>query len=158
MSEFQAEIWLRRVETNDLPTLFEFQLDVESNQMAFTHPRTSKEFDAHWSKILNDPTVVVRSIVAGTSLAGCISCFECDDQHYVGYWIGKEFWGRGIASRALKLLLEEVQTRPLNSRVAVSNIASVRVLENCGFQEVRREWSPSSERYVECEEVVMKLS
>lgn len=125
--------------------------------MAFTHPRTIDDFDAHWSKILRDPSVVVRAILARDSLVGCISCFKSNGLHHVGYWVGKEFWGWGIASRALKLLLEEVRTRPLHSRVAVSNIASIRVLEKCGFCEVRREWSPATERYIECKEVVMKL-
>lgn len=158
MSESNTEVRIRPVASEDLPTLFEFQLDTESNQMAFTHPRSADDFDAHWSKILNDPSVVARAIVADASLAGCISCFTCDGTDSIGYWIGKQFWGRGIATRALTLLLEEVRSRPLHSRVAVSNIASIRVLENCGFHEVRREWSPATERYVECEEIVMGLS
>lgn len=158
MSNTNAEVRLRSVELNDLPLLYGFQLDLESNEMAFTHPRSAEDFDAHWSKILRDPSVVVRAIVACDSLVGCISCFESDGQHHLGYWVGKEFWGREIASRALKLLLEEVRTRPLHSRVAVSNIASIRVLEKSGFQEVRRGMSPATVRYVACEEVVMKLS
>ena len=119
---------------------------------------SKEEFDSHWEKSLSDPKVVARAVVAGDSLAGCMSCFMCDDNHYVGYWIGKQFWGKGIATAALKLLLAEVDIRVLRSRVAISNVASIRVLEKCGFQEIGREWSPASERYVECEEVIMELS
>jgi RimJ/RimL family protein N-acetyltransferase len=54
-------------------------------------------------------------------------------QRKVGYWIGKEFWGRGIATRALALFLAEVSERPLYASVATSNVGSIRVLEKCGF-------------------------
>jgi len=153
-----TKVRLRPVAPNDLPLLYEHQLDVEANQVALTHPRNADEFDCHWEKILADQSVVVRAIVADDSMAGCISCFESEDQHHVGYCIGKDFWGNGIATRALELLLDEVSRRPLHSRVAVANVASFRVLEKCGFRGVRREWSPATERYVECEELVMTLS
>ena len=158
MSEFNTGVRIRPVEPNDLHTLFKFQLDSESNQMAFTHPRSKEEFDSHWEKSLTDPKVVVRAIVAGGSLAGCIACFKSEDKHYIGYWIGKQFWGKGIATAALNLLVAEFDIRPLQSRVAVTNVASIRVLEKCNFRELSREWSPASDRYVECEEVIMELS
>lgn len=158
MSESKTEVRIRPVEPNDLPTLFEFQLDSESNQMAFTHPRSKEEFDCHWDKSLSDPKVVARAVVAHDSLAGCIACFDSENKHYIGYWIGKKFWGQGITTAALKLLLAEIDIRPLHSRVAITNVASVRVLEKCGFQEVGREWSPASNRFIECEEVIMELS
>lgn len=152
------EVRLRLVERDDLPLLFEYQQDPAANRMAFTRPRSASEFDAHWAKILQDPQVIVRAIVAKEVVVGSISCFEYDGRHYVGYWIGNRFWGRGIASRALRLLLHEVSIRPLYSRVADSNVASIGVLKKCGFQEIGREWSPASERFVACEEVVMELA
>lgn len=158
MSEQNGEVRLRQIEPDDLPTLFEFQLDAESNQMAFTRPRSKSDFDAHWANALQDSSVVAKAIVVDGEFAGCVSCFKCDGVDSIGYWIGKDFWHRGIATKALRLLLEEVTIRPLHSRVAVENIASFRVLQKCGFQEVGREWSSATERYVECEEVVMKLS
>jgi RimJ/RimL family protein N-acetyltransferase len=54
-------------------------------------------------------------------------------QREVGYWIGSEYWGKGIATRALAAFLEHDRTRPLHARVAKHNVASVRVLEKCGF-------------------------
>ncbi|APZ93305.1 GNAT family N-acetyltransferase [Fuerstiella marisgermanici] len=156
-SDVTANIRLRNIEPNDLPLLYEFQLDPEANQLALTHPRSGEAFDEHWEGILCDSSVIVRAIEAGDILAGCISCFKCDGVDSIGYWIGKEFWGRGVATQALNLLLLEVPIRPLHARVAVSNVASIRVLEKCGFREIRRESSPATERYVECEEVVLKL-
>ncbi|MCA9168659.1 MAG: GNAT family N-acetyltransferase [Planctomycetales bacterium] len=152
-----AQVRIRPVGPNDLPVLYEFQLDAEANQMAFTHPRSVADFNVHWAKALDAPSVVVRAIVADGALAGSISCFECNGHHHVGYWIGKEFWGNGIATRALDLLLDEVSIRPLYARVAVANAASLRVLAKCGFKEIRRECSPATRRFVECEEAVMRL-
>ena len=153
-----TDVRLRMVQRDDLAILYEFQLDPAGYRMAFTRPRTADDFDAHWDKILDSSTVVLRAIVASDALVGSISCFQSDNQHYVGYWIGREFWGQGIATRALALLLDEVLIRPLFARVAVSNVASIRVLEKCGFRTILREWSPSTERFVECEEALMVLA
>ncbi len=76
----------------------------------------------------------------------------------MGYWIASEHWGRGIAMRALSLLLALVATRPLHARVARENAASIRVLERNGFSVTRYEWSPGDERYVACEEAVLTLT
>jgi RimJ/RimL family protein N-acetyltransferase len=51
----------------------------------------------------------------------------------VGYWIGRDFWGKGIATQALSLFLTEKKTRPLYAHVVKENIGSRRVLEKCGF-------------------------
>jgi RimJ/RimL family protein N-acetyltransferase len=90
-------------------------------------------------------------------LAGCISCFKHDGLDSVGYWVSKEFWGIGIASRALELLLKEIQSRPLHARVATSNRASLRVLQKCGFVVQSVQASPADERYLECEEALLVL-
>jgi len=66
-------------------------------------------------------------------VAGYVVSFERADLREVGYWIGKEFWGRGIATLALGSFLECDPARPLHARVAKSNRGSVRVLEKCGF-------------------------
>jgi RimJ/RimL family protein N-acetyltransferase len=67
-------------------------------------------------------------------VAGNIVCFDRDDKRLVGYWLGREFWGQGLATRALAELLVEVTERPLYAYVAKTNIGSARVLEKCGFE------------------------
>ena len=52
----------------------------------------------------------------------------------VGYWIGKKYWGRGVATRALAAFLRLEARRPLYANVARHNVASIRVLENCGIR------------------------
>jgi len=56
-----------------------------------------------------------------------------NSEREVGYWIGREFWGKGIATRALSQFLEIEKTRPLCAYVAKHNVGSRRVLEKCGF-------------------------
>jgi len=80
-----------------------------------------------------------------------------DGEDHVGYWIDRAFWGKGIASRALHLLLQEVISRPLIATAAASNTASLRVLQKCGFVVERVQLSPASDRYPECEEAVLVL-
>lgn len=149
---------LRPVEPGDLPRMYEMQLDPDSNRMAVTIPRTREAFDAHWAKALDDPGNTTRAVLLDGALVGYISCFSMDGEDHVGYWIEREYWGQGIASRALHLLLGEVTKRPLvAAAAATSNGASVRVLQKCGFvvEEVRH--SPATDRYPECEEAVLVL-
>ena len=148
---------LRKVEQDDLSRMYEMQLDPESNRLAVTIPRSAEAFSAHWENALRDPRVTAKVIVVGKVLAGYISCFQMDGLDSVGYWIDKDYWGQGIATRALELLLDEVANRPLQARVATSNAASLRVLQKCGFEIVRVQVSPADDRYPECEEAVLTL-
>jgi RimJ/RimL family protein N-acetyltransferase len=76
------------------------------------------------------------TVVSDGAVAGNIGCWEDDGRRLVGYWIGREFWGRGLATQALAELLDVVDARPLHAYVAKSNVASIRVLEKCGFVKV----------------------
>ncbi|MEM0925698.1 MAG: GNAT family N-acetyltransferase [Planctomycetota bacterium] len=157
MSGSTSEVRLYPVGPDHLPALFEMQCDPESNQMAFTRPLNQADFFRRWERILADSSVLVRAVVAKGWLAGWVTCFECDGQQHVGYWIGRRFWGLGIATRSLRMLLAELKDRPLYARVAIQNAASIRVLEKCGFRESGRRVCPASERYLACEEVEMCL-
>lgn len=148
---------LRPVEPGDLPRMYDLQLDPDSNRLAVTIPRTREAFDSHWAKVLSDPSNTTRAILVGEAFVGYVSCFPMDGEDHVGYWIDRAFWGLGIASRALHLLLQEVAKRPLVATVATSNGASLRVLQKCGFVVERTQLSPASDRYPECEEAVLVL-
>ena len=129
------DIRLRHVEPDDLPIFFEQQLDEEATRMAGFPSRDRAAFDAHWAKnILGNPPNVARAIVAAGKVAGNIGSWRQDSFRFVGYWIGKEYWGRGIATAALAQMLRVVTERPLHAHVARHNVASIRVLEKCGFK------------------------
>ena len=133
------EVRLRAVEDSDLDVLFAHQADPAAVAMAAFPARDRKQFDAHWAKIRLDDTVILRTILAGDVVAGGVSSWQGDDRRLSGCWIGREHWGRGVATRALALFLSEVPVRPLHAHVAAHNAGSVRVLQKCGFQPDRIE-------------------
>ncbi len=148
---------LRDVDESDLPILFVHQRDPEANRMAAFPPRDREAFLAHWGKILRDETVIKKTIVVDGQVAGNVVSFESSGQRLVGYWIGKEFWDKGIATRALVAFLGYEKARPLHARVAKHNIGSIRVLEKCGFI-VCGEDKFSSSTGDEIEELIMQLN
>ena len=153
----EESVRLRPVEPGDLPRMYDLQRDPESNRMAVTIPRTRDAFDAHWAKALDDPGNTTRAVLVDGAFVGYISRFPMDGHDHVGYWIDRAYWGLGIASRALHLLLAEVATRPLVATVATSNGASLRILQKCGFIVERVGHSPATDRYPACEEAVLVL-
>jgi len=70
-------------------------------------------------------------------LVGAISLFHGDEPFQeVGYWIGRPFWGRGVASEALLALVDRAGRDGRRALVAghfVDNPASGVVLEKAGF-------------------------
>jgi RimJ/RimL family protein N-acetyltransferase len=131
------DLILRDIVDDDLPTFFVQQLDPDANRMAaFTakDPSNHDMFTAHWNRIRRDPSVVIKTIVVAGEIAGYVSSYEEDGQPEVTYWLGKAYWGQGIATRALAAFLETANTtRPIHARVAQDNRASLRVLQKCGF-------------------------
>jgi len=147
---------LRPVIASDLPIIFDQMSDSESSAMAAVPPRDKDAFDAHWEKIMANPETILRTIEVDGQVAGYLVSFMMGDERQVGYWLGKEFWGKGIASESLKQFLGVVKTRPLFGRVAKHNAASLRVLEKCGFKVI------GEDKYVnigkeEVAEFVLKL-
>ena len=127
-------IELRDVIETDLPIFYRQQLDPEATQMAAFPARGEDAFMSHWKyKVLGNDTVLVKTILFNGEVAGNIVCFEQLGDREVGYWLGKDYWGKGIATKALEEFLTHIETRPLYAHVAKHNIGSRRVLEKCGF-------------------------
>ena len=129
-----SHVHLREVIEADLAELFEHQRDPVACEMAAFPPRDWEAFTAHWQKILADHNVVKRTILLGSEVAGNAVCWKQAGEQLVGYWLGRRFWGQGVASRALSEFVSAIPTRPLHAHVAKTNVASIRVLEKCGFQ------------------------
>jgi RimJ/RimL family protein N-acetyltransferase len=130
---------LRDVRDSDLDTFFEFQADAAAADVADVPSRDREAFDAHWQRIRSDPDVVIKTIEVDGDIVGNVLTFVPDGERVVGYWIGRAFWGRGIATEALAAFLQMVTERPLRATVAPGNPASVRVLEKNGFRLLREE-------------------
>ena len=149
-------VTLRAVIESDLPILFEQQLDPEATAMAAFPSRDRESFMAHWAKIMADEKVILRSVLFDSQVAGSIVSWEMDGELEVGYWLGKEFWGKGIATQALTQYVSLVKKRPLYAHVARHNVGSQRVLEKCGFKFIGEDTyiNPAG---VEVEEFILKL-
>ena len=128
-----TKIILRKVLEFDLPILFQQQLEPDAIAMSAYPSKDRGEFMRHWDGILKNKAITARTIIYKDKIAGHILCWKEKYEQRVGYWIGKQFWGRGIATSALTELVREVKTRPLYAQVANHNLASKRVLEKCGF-------------------------
>ena len=125
---------LRSVEDRDIEVFFDHQADPQAVEMAAFPARDKDQIAAHWAKLRGDDTLVVRTIVADGVVAGNIGSWPDNGQQLLGYWIGREYWGRGIATRALAQFLKHVPIRPLFAFVATHNIGSAKVLAKCGFK------------------------
>jgi RimJ/RimL family protein N-acetyltransferase len=133
------EVLLRNVLEDDLPIFFVHQQDPLAYQMAAFNPREWQPFLAHWKKIIADDQIIKRTILLGGQVAGNLVCFDLFGKREVGYWLGREFWKKGIATRALAIFLPAVAYRPLFAHVIRHNIASQHVLEKCGFRQCGEE-------------------
>ena len=153
---------LRPVLPSDLDVLFEFQLDPEANRMAAfsaADPSDREAYIAKWTRILAESSLPVRAIVVDGEIVGSIFCWTDETLGIpeVSYWIGRKHWGRGIATQALALLLDEVTERPLLGRAARDNVASLRVLEKCGFRVVGEGRGFANARGEEVDELILEL-
>lgn len=153
----ENNITLRDVIESDLPILFEQQLDPEATVMAAFPSRDHDAFMAHWKKIMAYENNLIKTISYAGEVAGYILSWEMEGEREVGYWLGKEYWGKGIATQALAEYVSIVKTRPLMSHVARHNIGSRRVLEKCGFKVIGED-KYTNPAGVEVEEFVLKLA
>ena len=130
-------VTLRAVTEADLPIFFAHQADAEAARMAAFPSREREAFMAHWRKIMSpaaNPTGILATILADGAVAGNVVYWEAAGESNLGYWLGREHWGRGIATAAVRQFLTRIGKRPLYAHVARHNLASLRVLEKCGFQ------------------------
>ena len=155
------DIVLRDVTDDDLPIFFEQQLDPDANYMAaFTtkDPTDRDAFTAHWARIRSDKTIINQTVLYDGQVAGSVASYEDAGHLEVTYWFGQEFWGKGIATRALAAFLAYQTTRPIYARAAKDNLASLRVLQKCGFVITGEDKGFANARGQEIEEYMLTLA
>ena len=153
------EITLRAVRDGDLPVFCRQMTDPEALRMAAFGPEDPYDpqaLAAYWQRV-RDSSDVLRTVLADGEVAGSTAVYGVAGEREVTYWIGRAYWGRGVATAALRALLAEVPERPLYARAAADNAASLRVLEKCGFRETARARGYASARGREIDEVVLVL-
>lgn len=130
----QYSVSLRPIIKSDLEAIFVHQSDPIANQLAQFPPRDREAFFKHWHQnILGQVNVLPRAIVVDGKFVGNIGHWQSDGQALIGYWIDREYWGKGIATQTLAQFLPLVSLRPLFAHVAKHNLASQRVLLRHGF-------------------------
>jgi len=107
-------------------------------------PYTLKDADIFLEKHADNQTSVSYAILFHGQLAGGIGFLPKDDVYKcsaeIGYWVGEHFWGKGIATEAIALLVNKIKERSphvvrIYAEVFQANKASMRALEKNGFHE-----------------------
>ena len=154
------QLKLRRTEYADLAFLFQFQLDKEAMYLAAFTPKNHDDKEAYFEKfkkLLDDPTINMKTIWVNDAIAGSIAKFEIEGKPEITYWIDRKHWGKGIATAALKNFLAIEKTRPILGRAAFDNFGSQKVLEKCGFIKIGTDKGFANARQAEIEEFIYQL-
>ncbi|MET7873271.1 GNAT family N-acetyltransferase [Streptomyces cyaneofuscatus] len=164
-----TEVVLRPMEDGDLALFFAWTSDPAATRVAaftFEDPTDRAAFDAHWARIrAGSGGAVMRTVVADDVVVGHVGTYgEVGDRQVtevgdrqVTYWMDRAYWGRGLATAALRAFLRETPTRPLHARAAADNLGSLRVLEKSGFVVTGRDRGFAHARGRETDEVLATL-
>ena len=86
----------------------------------------------------NGETVFLVTARDGTIMGACGVAVADPNAPELGYWLGVPYWGQGFATEALHAVIDyafgEFEHTALHAGARVTNPASRRVLEKCGFQ------------------------
>ncbi len=128
----------------------------------FPHPYTDAEAERWLAWVTTAEPVTHFAIEADGEATGGIGFSIGEDVHCrvaeIGYWLGRAVWGRGIATRALAVFLDEMRDQPVYARVARHNIASLRVLQKRGFSVVGEGRVPPDGAHKPVEEIILALT
>lgn len=155
-----VECVLREPLDDDVAVLFEQWADpVAAHMAAFTSPEHMDRdaYERRWARLQADESVLNRVIVADGEVAGTIGSWGEAGDRELTYWIGRAYWGRGIATAALEAFLAVDPSRPMRARVAADNVGSRRVLEKCGFRVVGTDRGFAEARAGEIDELVLEF-
>jgi RimJ/RimL family protein N-acetyltransferase len=154
-------VTLREIEQSDLDVFFEHEQDpVAIHMAAFTaeDPTDRAAFMAHWTRIMHNDAIPIKTILLDGEVVGHVLSYEESGRREVSYWIGRDHWGKGIATQALADYLRVITTRSIYARAVKDNVGSIRVLEKCGFTIIGAEKGYANARGEEVEEYVLILN
>jgi RimJ/RimL family protein N-acetyltransferase len=112
---------------------------IAENTARLPHPyRVADAEDFIATANIGSEAVFVIALRNGALIGAC--GFTQVDRHpaEIGYWLGVKHWGKGYATEAVRAMIDHVFTdldcEAISSAARVTNPASRRVLEKCGFQ------------------------
>jgi RimJ/RimL family protein N-acetyltransferase len=165
MSEDAVEFVLRDVEDADLHAFYSWLQDPQAQAMASSSVEDGTDpqaFDAYWARLRRAPTAVMRTIALADDpehgVVGHIERLDDDERPNVRYWVDRGYWGRGIATAALRRFVDEVVTeRPLFARQNRSNEASLVVLKRNGFKLIGQDTGYDAMRGRMVDDIILRL-
>jgi RimJ/RimL family protein N-acetyltransferase len=113
---------------------------IAENTARIPHPyrRADAEDFINAANRNGNETVFLVTLHDGTVIGACGFITADREVPEIGYWLGTKFWGKGYATEAVRAVIDHVFTdlecEALQSAARVTNPASRRVLEKCGFQ------------------------
>jgi len=146
---FSEEYSLSPHSRDDAPEIVKHLSDreISDNLRKVPNPYTLKDaydwFDRYDEEKLDPETSPIRFAIrenASGKMIGDLAVRHLKDRtFFVGYWLAKEYWGKGIMSNALKAVLDIVRSEypkveKLVAGARIGNWASRRVLEKNGFR------------------------
>jgi RimJ/RimL family protein N-acetyltransferase len=112
---------------------------IAENTLRIPHPYGLADAERFIAGANADDDERVFLITRGAAVLGSCGIAKLDsEQPEIGYWLGVPFWGNGYATEAARALIDhafgDLSFDHLLGGARVSNPASRRVLEKCGFQ------------------------
>jgi RimJ/RimL family protein N-acetyltransferase len=135
---------IRKWTEEDIPSLVKYanNINVWNNlRNAFPHPYT-EEHAQSWIKsaLIEEPTINFAIDFDGEAIGGIGLIFNKDVyvlSAEIGYWIAEPFWGKGIATEAIRQMMEYsfyyFDIVRIYAEVFENNKSSMRALEKNGF-------------------------
>jgi len=110
-----------------------------------------------WLNLMKDDSINMQTILVDSKVIGCVVKFIMEGDAEITYTISKDYWGKGLTSKAVEKFLKIEQSRPIYGRVAFDNYGSQRVLEKNGFEKIGNNQYFANARGKEIEEYIYKL-
>ena len=141
-----------------LQRMFEFSCNNDQVfAAAFAEVKTLDAFAEHWHRNAADSNNLFFAIVVDGLHVGSVGKWVMGETPELAYWIGADFVGKGLATRAVGEFLRVFTERPIFAHVVNDNPASIRVLEKNGFLLVDSFQSFASGRQAEVTELEYRL-
>lgn len=152
------QLVMRDTLDEDLPALYRQQADPEAVHMAaFVPPRDLGIFEMFWRRNRENPDNILKTVLLDGEIVATALSFIMEGERNIGYWVDRAYWGKGIATEATRMLVAEIETRPLFARAVIDNVGSLRVLEKCGFVKIGEEIAHADGRNEDVTEIIMRL-
>lgn len=111
---------------------------IAENTRRIPHPYTRADAEDFISALDAGEMAFLITLADETLIGACGIAMQDEAAPEIGYWLGVKYWGHGYATEAVRALIDyaftELEHESLQAGARVTNPASRRILEKCGFQ------------------------